>query len=157
MSVDALKLTYADIKTVKTRGVYQLVLEGPIEGMQDAMGLLGAPVPGNEVWCAVARLRSGADAPREPEVLPPPRKGTLAQQAGILCNDPVFQKWAYEEYGTYIEDGRLHAADNAAAFVRAECFVQSRADLDGNEAAARKFRDLRADFKLWLSGVEAAA
>jgi hypothetical protein len=142
---DVLKATYADIKTVKTRGVCQIVLEMPIEGMQDAIALLGAPVPGNEVWCAIARLRTGADAPA---IEPPAKKGTLAQQAGILCGEPAFQRLAQE-------NGYPVTVDGAADFLRYQCNVTSRADLDSDAEAARKFRDLRADYKLWLSGVAA--
>lgn len=148
---DVLKATYADIKTVKTRGVCQIVLEMPIEGMQDAMNLLGAPVSGNEVWVAIARLKSGT----ETATVTPVRKGTLAQQAGILCGEPAFRRYLAEK----LWDGQVIMLDldMAADTVRTHCGVTSRADLDKDDIAATKFHDLRADYKLWLSGVEAAA
>lgn len=149
---DVLRATYADIKTVKTRGACQIVLEMPIEGMQDAIALLGAPVPGNEVWVAIARLKSGAEAIPEPA----PRKGTLAQQAGILCNDFAFVRYAHE-HATGEEEFSGMSIEAAAEYVRFHCGVKSRADLDKDELAARKFRDLRADYKLWLSGIGEAA
>ena len=144
---DVLKMTYADIKTVKTRGVCQVVLEMPIEGMPDAFALLGAPVPGNEVWVAVARLRTGADGVLA-AIEPPAKRGTLAQQAGILCGEIAFQRFAGES-------GYIHTPEGAADFIRYECGVKSRADLDRDETAGRAFLDLRASFKVWMTGIAA--
>lgn len=137
---DVIQATYADLKTVKTRGVCQIVLEMPIEGMAEAFSLLGAPVPGNEVWVAVARLRS-------PEVAPAPRAVTIqtnyAQQAGILCNEGGFIRYAELQ-------GYAPTSEGAADFVRYECGVKSRAQIDGSADAMAKFRALRADYDLWL-------
>jgi len=138
--MDVLRATYSDLKTVKTRSVCQLVLELPIEQLTDVVSLLGAPVPGNEVWVAVARLRPEL----EPEQLSAPRgPAKLAAQAAMLCQEPGFQRWLETD------------AEGAADAVRLRCGVKSRADLDGNETAARAFRDMRADYRLWLNGVAA--
>ena len=111
---DVLKCTYSDLKTVKTRGVCQIVLEMPIEGMAEAFNLLGAPVPGNEVWVAVARLRTGAD--NLPAELEPPRPAAkLSQIAGICCNEGGFRRFIEERTGHEIND-----AEAAAKFVREE-------------------------------------
>lgn len=127
---DLLRMTYADIKTVKTRSCYQIVLEGPIEQMEAAMQLLGAPNPKVERWVAVALL---AEAAAEA------RGGKYAQQAGILCNEGAFIKWMGDT-----------DAEGAANLLREHCGVISRAHLDSNEAAARKFLDLKADYQVWL-------
>lgn len=143
---DVLKATYADLKTVKTRSTCQLILELPIEALTDVVALLGAPVPGSEVWVAVARLRPEA-VQQEPEQLEPPRpQKSLAQIAGIICAQPAF--WKY-----------INVADaNAAAdYVRGHCNVSSRAALDHNEDAATAFRTLNTDYKLWLDGRDLAA
>lgn len=143
---DVLKATYADLKTVKTRSTCQLILELPIEALTDVVALLGAPVPGNEVWVAVARLRPEA-VQQEPEQLEPPKPAkSLAQIAGIICSQPAF--WKY-----------INVADaNAAAdYVRGHCNVSSRAALDSNEDAATAFRTLNTDYKLWLDGRDLAA
>lgn len=143
---DVLKATYADLKTVKTRSTCQLILELPIEALTDVVALLGAPVPGNEVWVAVARLRPEA-VQQEPEQLEPPRpQKSLAQIAGIVCAQPAF--WKYIQV-----DGQ----DAAAEYVRGHCNISSRAALDSNEDAALAFRTLNTDYKLWLDGIGAAA
>jgi len=145
MTGNVLKACYADLKTVKTRSTCQIILEMPIEALTDVVALLGAPVPGNEVWVALARLKVGSE---EPASEPAVKKGTLAQQAGILCGEPAFQRLAQE-------NGYPVTVEGAADFLRYQCGVISRADLDKDAEAARKFRDLRADYKLWLSGVAA--
>lgn len=143
---DVLKATYADLKTVKTRSTCQLILELPIEALTDVVALLGAPVPGNEVWVAVARLRPEATQ-QEPEQLDPQRPSkSLAQIAGIICSQPAF--WKYIQV-----DGE----EAAARYVRNWCNVSSRAAIDHNEDAAREFRTLNTDYKLWLDGRDLAA
>jgi hypothetical protein len=143
---DVLKATYADLKTVKTRSTCQLILELPIEALTDVVALLGAPVPGNEVWVAVARLRPEA-VQQEPEQLEPPRPPkSLAQIAGIVCSQPAFWRFIH-----------VDNEDKAADYVRGYCNVSSRAALDHNEDAATAFRTLNTDYKLWLDGRDLAA
>ena len=138
---DVLKATYADLKTVKTRSTCQLILELPIEALTDVVALLGAPVPGNEVWVAVARLRPEAvQIEPEPEQLAPPRKSaSLAQIAGILCNEGAFRKFI-----------RAETVDEAADYIRNHCRVSSRANIDGNPDATAAFNTLKGEYELWL-------
>lgn len=141
---DVLKCTYSDLKTVKTRSVCQLILEMPIEALTDVVGLLGAPVPGNEVWVAVARLRTGTDKP--PAELEAPRPAAkLSQIAGICCNEGGFRRFIEERTGHEIPD-----AESAAKFVRLACAVKSRADLDRDAKAAQLWRNLKGAYDLWL-------
>lgn len=149
---DVLKATYSDLKTVKTRSVCQLILELPIEALTEVVALLGAPVPGNEVWVAVARLRQGGTEPAsepvmvasEPELLPPHKRATWAQIAGIICNEPAF--WRYID---------VPNAEEAAEYVRSRCGISTRAALDSNPDAAMMFRTLRADYQIWMAGLAA--
>lgn len=139
---DVLRATYADLKTVKTRSTCQLILELPIEALTDVVALLGAPLPGGEVWVAVARLRPEAVA--TPELEPPHKPKSLAQIAGIICNEPAF--WRYI---------RVADANAAAEYVRGHCGVSSRSALDSNEDAAQAFRTLKADYIIWRDGLAA--
>lgn len=141
---DVLRATYADLKTVKTRSTCQLILELPIEALTDVVALLGAPVPGNEVWVAVARLREGAEAKPTPRLEAPERKpAKLAQIAGILSNEAPFHAYVAEE-------GYAADADGAAQYIRAKCGVESRADIDGNPMAEQSFRDMKAHYEFWM-------
>lgn len=130
MSKDILALTYSDIKTVKTRGCFQIVLEGPIEQMEAAMQLLGAPNPKVERWVAVALLKEAAA-----EV----KGGKNAQMAGIMAGEVAFHQFA-----------GVKTADEAAQYIRDYCAVESRRFLDHDDEAARKFLALKADYDFWL-------
>jgi hypothetical protein len=158
--VDALKATYADLKTVKTRGVCQIVLEMPIEGMADAFSLLGAPIPGNEVWVAIARLRGGGAAIEKPspqiehandenaaDDIPgkPPRP--LSQVSAILCGIVAFRRFIMEQYDGW---DQMPTADEAADWLREECGVRSRREFDTDENAAANFRDIRSKYSAWM-------
>lgn len=153
---DLLQATYADLKTVKTRSVCQVVLEMPIEALTDVVRLLGAPVPGNEVWVAVARLNLAAKAEEpaqiehanddmEDEPGKPPRP--LSQVAGMLCNTPTFQQFIREK-----SDGWDHRPTSleAADWLRAVCGIQSRSELNTHPVATERFKKIRANYKAWL-------
>jgi hypothetical protein len=152
---DVLQATYSDIRTVKSRGVCQIVLEMPIEGMAAAFDLLGAPVPGNEVWVAVARLRAPQAAPvpeldHKPEppanddANKPPRP--LSQVSAILCNIVAFRRFIHEEKGFEV----IPTVDEAATWVREKCGVKSRSEFDTDETAAANFRRIRGEYDAWM-------
>ena len=129
--------TFADLKTVKTRSVVQMVVEVPIEQGEQIVRAFGFPQPGREVSVAVARIKmqeqatpEQADGHKRFEDIPRP------QQAGILCHDKAFVKW-------------LGAGDanGAAAILRQRLGVESRADLKENTEAARKWDALVIQFR----------
>jgi len=75
-----------------------------------------------------------------------------AQQAGMLCNDELFQKFA----GTRtIKSGVQLARSAAAEFIRTFCRVNSRRDLNTNADAAQKFQTLRTEFDAWAGRIQA--
>lgn len=57
--------------------------------------------------------------------------GPLARLAGMLCAKPDFQQFM-----------GATGAEQAADAIRARCQVKSRAELDHNKAAARRFHEL---------------
>lgn len=139
-----IKATFSEWRMVKGRKVLQIICEVPLEAQAEVFGALGAPMPDTDTWVAIARLRPEAVA--TPELEPPHKPKSLAQIAGIICNEPAF--W------TYI---KVKDADEAARYVRGHCGVSSRAALDSNEDAALAFRTLRTDYDLWLKGIDGAA
>lgn len=74
-----------------------------------------------------------------------PKGGALAKLAGMWCADFMFRQWVgHETNRTDITE------EDAADFVRARCGVKSRAALDSNEHAARRFQQLiREPFMAW--------
>ena len=91
---------------------------------------------------AIARLTNEAGTAAiqpepEPEPAPEPVKGgALAKLAGMWCNDPEFQAWLRQHYKIKVRN-----ATDAAEFVRHECGVSSRAELDNNPIAERAFNN----------------
>jgi len=132
MSEDrVIKARYADWRTVKGRKVLQLVLEVPLEQQDEALRMLGAPLPDRDLWVAIARLNEAQNDSF--------KGGRLAKKAGILCNEIGFQKWAGAEN-----------PDGAAIFIRQRCGVESRAMLDHEERAARAFKNMELEYQNWL-------
>lgn len=152
--------TFADLKTVKTRSVVQMVVEIPIEQGAEIVRAFGFPQPGQEVNVAVAKLQPNAQRRDQPQAQEEPkqeagtgeaRTGTdhqqtdghkrfedmpRPQQAGILCNDRAFMEW-------------MGAGDTnmAAAILRQRLGVQSRADLKTDTEAAQKWDALVIQFR----------
>ena len=73
-----------------------------------------------------------------------------AQQAGILCNDPRFQKFAASRCGMR---GQQFSACAAAQYLRDCCQIESRKQLTTSEAAQQKFQILRTEFDAWTGKI----
>jgi hypothetical protein len=52
----AIRATFSQYAMVKTRGVLVLHMEVPLEKQAEVFAVLGYPLPGEEVWCGIARL-----------------------------------------------------------------------------------------------------
>lgn len=154
MTDPIIKMAYANVKTVTTRKVFQAVFEGPMEQMMEFLHLFGAPDPHSEQWAAIAPL-GGVAEPQvaEPDPVPADRtERPLSQAAAILCGIVTFRRWLAEGMGKIIPLSPEQAADE----LRRRCIVASRRELDTNDLAAQRFRDMRADYKLWMQGADAA-
>lgn len=68
------------------------------------------------------------------------------QQAGILSNDPRFRKFTAVRTGAPTETCTSSAA---AEYIRQICRIKSRAELQDNEDARRRFGELRTEFDRW--------
>lgn len=94
---------------------------------------------------------STPEATETPEEPARPKGGAKAMKAGILCNAPAFQSHLQRTFGwswTSIAQADYDSIDQIAAeVVRDECGVESRAELDHNEDAARIFDQIVADFE----------
>lgn len=112
-----------------------------------ALALFG--LPGTPM--AIAALKVGHAIPKEPDAsttpgsrpLPDkPKGGTLAQSAGIICNDPTFQSYAFQK-------GYSPTAEGAAHLIRTVCGIESRAELDHNHRAAGIFGRVMEKYRDW--------
>lgn len=138
MSAAAISGTYSDLKLVKTRSVAQIVIEVPIEQAEAVVRTFGIPQPGKEIPVALARL---GERPAEPK----PKKGSMAQRAAILCGDPVYRKFLSERY----ENFDVTNSNAAAKITRDLCGVESRADIDADPEAAKRWDAILGSFLAW--------
>jgi hypothetical protein len=87
---------------------------------------------------AVAALKIPTAAPAEK-----PKGGELAQWVAMRCQEAGFQRWAQD---TFPQQWEAAPGDTptawAASVVRAVCGIESRAELDTDEAAAGRFHAL---------------
>lgn len=95
---------------------------------------------------AVAALKDGAAAVQEIEP-EKPKGGEWAKLAGMWCNDRDFWTWA----NSVQTDMRIVKDRDAADFMRIECDIESRAELDNDpEALARFNKEIRHPFMKWM-------
>lgn len=127
-----IRARYADWRPVKGRKVLQIVLEVPLEQQGDILTMLGAPLPDRDLWVAVARI---SDEQNEQAF----KGGELARRAGILANDPAFQKWA-----------SVDGSPAAGSFIRTRCGIESRRMIDHDEKAQVAFFDMTTEYQTWL-------
>lgn len=150
----AIQGDYVDLRFIKSRKVCQVVIEIPIEAGEKFVSAFGTPNPATGVPVALARIDPNAKAALEPEKTK--RKWdelSIAQQAGIMCNEKGFQKFVAEQLinaGSESFTVENMTAADAATFVRSVCGVNSRAHIEGKPEAERIFRDLRIAYDNWL-------
>lgn len=114
---------------------------------QKAFALFGSP--GSSV--AVARLMADVvqqQARKETIERDKPKGGALCKLAGIFCNDENFRSWMRLTY-----DPLPRTAEDAAEIIRRVCKIESRSELDHDQAAAELFhRTFRLPYSAWLEG-----
>lgn len=137
---------YVDLRFIKGRKVAQIVVEIPIEAADAFLDAFKAPQSDKSVPVAIARLEPSALKQQLQQSVEMERKkgGKLAQQAGILCNEPRFMTFLSET-------GALLPAENAPEYLRRQCGVKTRADLDHDGNAAEVFRTIKWAYEAWLT------
>lgn len=73
-----------------------------------------------------------------------------AQQAGILCNDPRFRRFAAHRSGF---PGGEFTAEATAEWLRQQCGISSRRHLIHNLTATMRFHVLRTEFDAWTGKI----
>lgn len=154
----AIQGTFADLKSVKTRSVVQMVVEIPIEQAEQIVRAFGFPQPGAEIAVAVARLNpekaEAALAPPEPPAKPKKRfhELPLSQQAALRCLDARFRAYldvaAFPEW-LAVKRGGSPEEEWTRRFIYGFCNVQSRAELDTRGSAGSSWMDLNARYEQW--------
>jgi hypothetical protein len=126
------RVSYADMKIIKSRRVAQIVMELALEEAQNFVSAFGLPNPAAEMWFALAGLDMKVVEPKEKrnfEDLP------LPQQAALICNNERFWRFLRSERGYK----NVHDEQAAADALRLLCGIESRRELETNKVAASAF------------------
>lgn len=78
----------------------------------------------------------------------------LANQAGILCDKPAFQKFLTE---TYSDSHNPFTAESAVLFVRDHCGVKSRSHISPFATRGAKWKELFNEYSRWMHEPEMVA
>lgn len=131
--------SFSDFRLVKGRKVCQLIFEVPIEQADIALAVLGGiPNPEHSVWVGIARINLN-----QKPVLKPTDIWRASSECAMLCKEKSFQSFL-----------RSASEEQATIKVRHYCEVDSRRELDRNEAAVHRWRRLKADYERWKQRLE---
>lgn len=154
MSNDApavVQAVYHDYKRVPSRKAFQMIVEVPIEQAQEVHKAFGEPNPDGAIWVAVALLNPEHAKLKQAfkDSVEVERKGgRLAKQAGMVCNEPAF--WAFLNEKCIMDPfDKITSAEDAAKYIYDFCGIESRRELDHNDAAASNWRDLEGEYRAW--------
>lgn len=148
----AIQATFSDFRLVKGRKVAQLVLEIPLEQADAALSTLGGiPQPQSERWVALARLNGHVSDSKPDKEKQRWEDLKLSMQAGIRCEEPTFWKFLESDMRG---SGQIRNAEDAAAFVRRFCRVDSRSGLNADPSAALDWKGIEAQYQAWLKMAE---
>lgn len=158
----AIAAQLVDIRNVGTHKVVKLTIHVPAEQAGLVFDAFGWPTGVDPVPVALARLRDSGETERVPSPLREARGQSCdgsasasrhkqswhdmspAQQAGLLCGDPLFQQFLFEMHGCPEK-----TSSDAAEHVRIHCGVASRREINNEDRSGRLWRDLVADFRVF--------
>lgn len=161
MTAAVFRATIHGLRTVPSRKVVQVIVEAAIEELP-----LIARIAEHGAWVALARIeerevmpaesnepqpetkpeRSPTPAARAPRERKPFDELPIAQQAGIICNEPPFWLFLSERFN--LRDDKRDA-ESAAIYVRNLCGVTSRSEIANNKDSRAAWSGLLLAYRLW--------
>ena len=131
-----------DAKNVQTHKSVRLYIDVPAELGEQIVKMFGWPTMAAPVPVAIARLvappqQEPANKGRQWEEISP------AEQAGIRCHEWQFRRFLKAK------DLPVHDEKSAAETIRVLCRIDSRRDLNTNEQAAQKWREIDDEYQRW--------
>lgn len=151
----AIKGTYSNLKSIKTRKVWVLEIEFPEENIKHITDVLGFPDQSESKWVGVALLKPevGISTPRDSETqesvtrIPATENNEEGEKLRIraccLCKDLEFHKYVS------LRIKRDVSETEATNWICQACNIGSRKELVTNEEAQRKFLVVVEWFNQW--------
>jgi hypothetical protein len=136
----AIRGALVDVRNASAHKAVRLTVEVPAELAEEVLGVFGWPTGVRPVPVAVARMQDEPEQPTAPPTV------SLAQHAGALCRDAIFQRF-------------LGAADydDATRKVRERCAVVSRSEFVAGTPAGERWRTLVEEFHGWQAAERSGA
>ncbi|TIP13170.1 hypothetical protein [Mesorhizobium sp.] len=104
---------------------------------------------GQEAKNEAAKINMEGPAADAQPAEPPRKGGPLAQRAAISCGEKGFWTFIGKKHGATVQ-----SADEAAAWLKSQCGIKSRVDLDYDDGPAQTFREIDKSYRLWLEGYD---
>jgi hypothetical protein len=136
----AFTASYTDWKLIRTRGCIQIVFEIPLEVADRVYQVLGGmPNAGHENWFAIAKIKE--EAVMEEKAKKSWHELSMTQQAGMLSNDPAFQK--------FLRETTEFNHTDYPVMIRELCKVTSRKDILPDTEAGEMWKGLVSEYRAW--------
>lgn len=153
----AISAQLVDVRNVSSHKCVRLEIHVPAEQAGLVMAAFGWPTMADPVPVALARLVTAPEPiakPEAPKERRPFSELPYSQQAAMRCHEPDFERFLYQRAGA---DGVLEIEgppnnDPIAAHVRFLCGVTSRKELDTRPLAAKRWREIEAEYWAWQRG-----
>ena len=140
----AFKARFAHYERKPGLKVMRLHFEVPLEKGMETISILGEPTPDNDVWVGIALL--GGE--REEEKKQTGRRWrdlNPAQQAGMRCQEPAFQRFMRE---TRVPEA--HRDSDCASLIYQHFNIESRSELNKPEMATL-WHACDREFQAWMA------
>lgn len=172
--VPAIQGSLVDARNIAVHKTLRLLVDVPVESASHVLELFGWPTMANPIPVALAPLNPAAITAQDGERMSPQaaggharagalsqesrseiatkaangrwKGGKLSKEAALLCQTGAFHTFLKEQAMEIASD-----ADEAADILRMECGVASRAEIDHNESAAKRFREIKSTYDAWMA------
>jgi hypothetical protein len=134
--------TYSDLKLIKTRGVCSISIEIPLSHAQAFIAKFGMPDVGTEKWIALALMDYTATK-EEPKA----RTYSATRDCAIHCQDSLFGSWLERKLKRKRITRDLPSSEETTAMVRDILHINSRAELDRDSEAGKRWKALRDEYE----------
>jgi hypothetical protein len=142
--VPAIQGSLVDAKNIAVHKTLRLSIDVPVENAARVLELFGWPTMVNPIAVAIAPLDMGV-VQQQSEKPTEQKGGKLSRDAAFLCQTGSFHKFLIEH-----AFGDATNVETATDILRNECGIQSRAELDHNQDAARRFREIKSNYDAWM-------
>ena len=131
------------------KGSIKITLHVPAEAGAQLTEALGWPTYAQPVPVALARLNGAVVTEGRSANAPAATTNKMAQRAGILCNEVLFQRFV-----EFVSGVKINNTTMTANYVRGYCNVSSRAEIIAGTPPGDRFEELLNRYAGWKADAE---